>query len=185
MAWLDGLLAFTREDRQALSAARNAVEGIDHPAAPIITRTFGALSRLLAGSRGEAAESLATLQWQQTERVYRDIWEVPSLLPVGRLLAARWILAEGDSTQALRLLAWNRAFFQHSGTLITGMLSALITLERARIEEAIGEVRQARVDYQWFLRAYDQPVAQHRHLVDEAHAALKRLSGQQDLPAQR
>ena len=182
MAWLDGLLAFARGDRSALSAARHAVEGLG---APVTARTLRAMDLLLKGSRREAAESLAILQWQQTEKGYGDIWEVPSLLPVGRMLAAQWLIAEGDSSQALRLLAWTHAFFQHGGTPISGMFFGLIALERARIEETTGDIRQAQADYEWFLRAYDRPVAQHRHLVDEARAALKRLSGQQDPPARR
>jgi hypothetical protein len=139
----------------------------------------------LMGSRREAAEALSTLQWQQTERGYGDIFRIASLLPVGRMLAAQWLVAEGDSSQALRLLAWNHAFFQHEGSEFTAMLNGLIHLEQARIEEATGDIRQAQADYEWFLRAYDRPVAQHRHLVDEAQAALKRLSGQQDPPERR
>jgi len=62
------------------------------------------------------------------------------------------------------------------------VLSGLVYLERARIEEARGQGDLARSHYEQFLRSYDLPVAAHRHLVEEARAALRRLSGQGDPP---
>ena len=40
-----------------------------------------------------------------------------------------------------------------------------------------GRVELARDYYEQFLRRYDMPVEAHRHLVEEASAALARLSG--------
>jgi hypothetical protein len=182
MLWLDGLLAFTRQDRLALASTRAALGRMQDPGAGIAAHTLGAMDLALTGSMAKAAESLAALQGEQSERTYQDIQLLPSLLPVGRMLAARWLTTVGDTAQALRLLAWNDAFFLHLGSRFSSILSGPVSLERARLEEAHGQAEPARAHYERFLRLYDLPVPAQRHLVEEAKAALRRLSGQRDRP---
>jgi TolB-like protein/tetratricopeptide (TPR) repeat protein len=182
MLWLDGLLAFTGQNRPALASAHAALDRMQDPGARVAARTLGAMDLALTGSMVRAAESLAALQREQTERTYQDIQLLPSLLPVGRMLAARWLTMAGDTAQALRLLAWNDAFFFHLGSAFTSILSGPVSLERARLEEARGQTEAARAHYEHFLRLYDLPVPAQRHLVEEARAALRRLSGRRDRP---
>jgi hypothetical protein len=102
------------------------------------------------------------------------------------MLSARWLAMAGDTSQALRLLAWSDAFAIPDGPAGSGgafLLYGLGYLERARLEDARGQQGRARAHYERFLRFYDAPVAAHRHLVEEARAALRRLSGQGDPPA--
>ena len=94
-----------------------------------------------------------------------------------RLAAARWLGASGDADQAFRLLsAVDGPYLIHPGTAYIIMLSGLVDLERGRIEERLGHDDLARKYYREFLRIYDRPAAGHRHLVDEATAALARLA---------
>ena len=63
------------------------------------------------------------------------------------------------------------------------MAEPMAYLMLARIADAQGDTRSARDHYEQFLRRYDTPMPAQRHLVDEAHTALARLSGRQDPPA--
>jgi hypothetical protein len=65
------------------------------------------------------------------------------------------------------------------------MFASHAYLERARIEDARGNVPLAQEYYQEFLLRYDMPTPKQRHLVDEARAALARLSGERASPAER
>jgi len=60
------------------------------------------------------------------------------------------------------------------------MLTALVDLERGRIEEQKGRAGAARNYYREFLRRYDRPVIGHRQLVEEAKTAMVRLTGRGD-----
>jgi hypothetical protein len=51
----------------------------------------------------------------------------------------------------------------------------LAYLEQARVAEALGRDELAGTYYQRFLWRYDMPAESHRHLVEEARAALVRL----------
>jgi hypothetical protein len=57
------------------------------------------------------------------------------------------------------------------------VLSGPTYLARARLEELHGDPGRAREYYLQFLRRYDQPMPAQEHLVEEARAALARLSG--------
>jgi hypothetical protein len=61
-------------------------------------------------------------------------------------------------------------------------LRPLAELLQGRIEDGQGDTAAARHHYEDFLLRYDRPVQAHRHLVDEALAALARLSGRPALP---
>jgi hypothetical protein len=51
----------------------------------------------------------------------------------------------------------------------------------ARVEEAQRDTLRAMEHYQQFLKHYDSPMPAQRHLVDEAEAALMRLSGTREI----
>jgi hypothetical protein len=96
---------------------------------------------------------------------------------VNRLAAATWLLEAGDTAQAARLLTWHEAAIGAWLWSFTYAVTPLAYLMSARIEEAKGDTRSAARHYEQFLRRYDSPVPEQRHLVDEARAALRRISG--------
>jgi hypothetical protein len=96
---------------------------------------------------------------------------------VNRLAASRWLLAAGDTVAAGTILG---ELELADGRLI--YFGGPLYLARARINDALGRKEEARSDYTEFLRRYDLPSAFQRHLVDEARAALRRLSGRGDPP---
>ena len=174
IAWLDGLLAATRRDRGALGAARRALRASQDSGAVYLDRSLGAFELSLAGDTRKAATAMAALEWGMAEQWYPERWNRPAAMPVDRLAASQWLLAAGDTTQAARLLTWVDADFPSSG--YTGMVHALVELERGRIEDALGHGDLAREHYKEFLLRYDLPTGLHRHLVQEATAAVARLS---------
>jgi hypothetical protein len=171
LAWLDGELAAHRGDRSALAAARRAL-GEAGPDAALLNQSLAASELALMGDVRRAGQTLAALEWRLAERPIfnsaRETW----LMAFDRLAASRWLLAVGDTAQAARLLTWHEAVDASS---IAAVLAPLIYLERARIEEGRGEIEAARAHYRQFLRRYDLPNARHRHLLQEARAALGRL----------
>jgi hypothetical protein len=180
MAWLDGLLGYTERDHAQLDAARAAAGRIHDPGAALVASSLGALALALNNQTRQAGESLAALQWQQSERLYREASGIPELVPISRLIAARFRLEAGDSAEALRLLRWTDGWFIHSSASWTYRLRGPIHFERARIEEGLRQNSAARRDYELFLRYYVRPVPRLRPMVDSAHAALRRLAGLAD-----
>jgi hypothetical protein len=173
VAWLDGVLAARRGDRPALSAARAALRQAG-PDAALLDRSLAAFELALGGDTRGAGQALATLEWKLAERPIFGSSRETCLMAFNRLAASRWLLAAGDTAQAARLLTWHEAYDISS---IAAVLTPLVYLERARIEEARGQVELARAHYEQFLRRYDMPTPRHQQLVREAALALGRLSG--------
>jgi serine/threonine protein kinase len=179
-AWLDGVLAAARRDRASLSAARAALRGVDDPTVRLLDRSLAAFELEMTGARGRAARDLATLEWERPDLSEDGYDDHPWLLGVNRLAASRWLLAEGDTIEAARLLVWTDAFALSPGYLRAHSAMASITyLERARITDARGQANMARQYYQEFLRRYDMPAPRHTYLVNEAKLALTRLKGRE------
>jgi hypothetical protein len=106
-------------------------------------------------------------------------------IPVQRLAAGTWLLEAGDTAQAARLLTWHEAAVGAWTASFSYAVTPLAYLTLARIEEAQGQANPAREHYQQFLRRYDSAMPGQRHLVQEAEAALARLSASGDEPAPR
>jgi TolB-like protein len=178
LAWLDGLVAMTREDRAGLAAARAAVRSAgDTLVRPLGRTDLRPFELALRGDRRRAADSLASLEWSAADRNSWGWWMVAQPLQRGvdRLAAAGWLLEAGDTAQAVRLLAYHTAVSPPFGEKL--ILRPFVSLQLARIEDARGRVDEARRLYQEFLIWYDMPAPAHRHLVEEARSALARLSG--------
>jgi tetratricopeptide (TPR) repeat protein len=186
LPWLDGVLAYSKGDRHGIEQARQALRQRSTFSAPdlqkrarMVTsfndRSLAALELALKGDSGRAGRQLAALEWECA-----GIFTCPINnydLAVHHLAGARWLLAAGDTAQAVRLLLWPEAFQggpEWNGTLV---LTPLADLELARIHEARGAASQARERYQRFLRSHDAPMPSERHLVEDAQQALARLSG--------
>jgi hypothetical protein len=183
LAWLDGVLAAAGQDTNGLAAARVRLRRTGAEWATILDRSLSAFELALRGDPRGAATAMAALEWELAEG---SPWfafspRTPHVLlrGVDRMAAAEWLLAKGDSVQAVRLLQWHRTMPPLDDKF---PLAPLANLLQARIEDGQGDTAAARHDYQKFLVRYDLPVPAHRHLVNEARAAIARLSGAPSMP---
>jgi hypothetical protein len=170
LAWLDGVLAFTRGDRTALESATKEGLRTGRARADTLERSLSAFGRALAGDRAGAGRSLAALEWGCTEAA--SCTPYSPMIAVQRMAAATWLLESGDSAQAARLLVWHEAM--QPGWFLNFSFAAtpLAYLTLARIEDGQGKTASAKTHYEQFLRRYDSPLPAQRHLVSEARAAL-------------
>jgi tetratricopeptide (TPR) repeat protein len=174
VAWFDGLLAFARGDRRALQAARGAAAGSGHYQADRIERSLAAFESALSGNLKRAGQALA-----REDALCAEQEACSSFTPhvaIHRLAAAHWLQETGDEETAARLLRWQDANWIGWLWTLTYALAGPAYLTRARIEESRGGDSLAQEYYRQFLRRYDQPMPSQRHLVEEARAALVRLS---------
>jgi hypothetical protein len=188
LVWLDGMLAWAQGDRAGLESARGKLEQVDRvytswKNAPW-ERSLAAFQLALTGSTRQAGARLASLEWERAERPEEVMkGAFPNYLTgLDRLAASRWLLEAGDTAQAAGLLTWHEAWGGVSGSIGNSVFGSLAYLERARIEDSRGNAPLAQEYYQEFLVRHDMPTPKQRHLVDEARAALARLSGER-LPA--
>jgi hypothetical protein len=187
IVWLDGMLAWAQGDVAGLESARRELEKVDRvytswKNAPW-ERSLAAFQLALTGATRKAGFALAALEWERAENLSDGSFR-QYLTALDRLAASRWLLEAGDTAQAARLLTWNEAWGGTSGS-VGSMFASHAYLERARIEDARGNVPLAQEYYQEFLLQYDMPTPKQRHLVDEAREALARLSGERASPAER
>jgi TolB-like protein len=176
LAWLDGVLAATTLDTAGLVAARARLRVTGAKWTASLDRSLGAFESALRGNRRSAATAMAALEWELADGSpwFAGDPKTPHKLLRGmdRMAAAEWLLAEGDSAQATRLLSWHETFPPLDDK---APLAPLAYLLRASIEDGHGDVVAARRDYEQFLVRYDMPPPAHRHLVTEARAAIARL----------
>jgi hypothetical protein len=178
LAWLDGLLGFARGDRAAIETARKDVarsKWDNRDQLDLVARSLAAFDRALAGDRKRAGRELAALEEYCV--LHEDCGSGLPNIAVQRLFAAQWLKESGDLEQARRLLRWQDAPWFGWWTL-NYALGGPTFLARARIEETRADTAHAREYYRQFLRRYDQPMPSQAHRVEEARAALTRLSGQ-------
>jgi tetratricopeptide (TPR) repeat protein len=173
LAWLDGLLAFARQDPKGITQASEDARA--DPDAPVLRRSLAAFGRALSGNRAAAARELAEVEWAC---VNRRVCGAPRFsIPVHRLAAATWLLEAGDTAQAARLLTWHEAAVGAWTASFSYVVTPFAYLTLARIEEAQGKSRSAREHYAQFLRRFDAPMQTQVHLVEEARGAMARLGG--------
>ncbi|HSE47552.1 MAG TPA: protein kinase, partial [Gemmatimonadales bacterium] len=179
VAWADGMLAVCRRDRRGLAEARARLKQSGSREALFMERSLAGFELILQGAKQAAADSLAALDLAATGAeitVYHD----PYARSVTHLEASRLLLEQADTSRALKLLVWHEADIPASAEPPrTQMFAGLAYYKLAQIEEAQGRTDLARDHYQQFLRRYDMPPPAHQYLVDEANAALRRLSGEQ------
>ena len=182
LVWSDGILAFLQHDSGALAAARVALRASGNSGDTLLDRSLAAFGLDLQGAKRAAADSLLG----PSDRYARSIVDLGFRDPYARsfvhLEGAGLSLVLGDTSRALRLLTWHEADPGGGRGLEFQLFAPIAYLYMARIADAQGRVAEAQEDYHQFLRRYDMPVPSLRGLVDEANAALKRLSGQGDLP---
>ena len=177
VAWLDGVAAAGRGDRQALSQARIALRQAGVSSGSALGRSLAAFESAARGETRDAGEAMARLEWQQAALGAPEFVLHPFAIPLNRIAAARWLVEAGDPAQAERLLTWvDGPYSLHPATPYSVMLTGLVNLQRARIEQSTGRIQRAMRHYGDFVRRYDRPVARHQRLVAEANAALKLIS---------
>lgn len=85
-------------------------------------------------------------------------------------------IPRGRPCRALPPLYWAEAWYTGVAVAEVAMVvGGIASLQRARVEEALGRRADATRHYADFLRWYDMPNARQRHLVTEAQQALVRL----------
>jgi len=179
LAWLDGMLAVTKQDGRALAIARQMLGGEDTTSTRMLGRSLAAFADAVAGNRDRAADSLVALERERAEKGLAR-WASdphPFLTAVNRLAAGRWLRERGEAGEAARLLTWHEAVLYplRETRQANAAVDGLAYLERARAADALGQKNVARDYYQRFLVRYDAPTLLHRHLVDEATDAIRRL----------
>jgi serine/threonine-protein kinase len=178
LAWLDGILAYTRGDRATLGRARESLRASPDTAARDLERSLAGFETYLRGDHSRAAADLGRLERERAQ-LQRDDDAHPLLAGINRLAAGRWLAAAGDTARALSLLHWTETVLApHGKWIVTNhMLSGPALLEQARLEEGQGRTEEARRAYSRFLEWYQLPGTRELRLVDEAHSALARLAG--------
>lgn len=122
---------------------------------------------------------LRALEVERWEQWWPGAHAHPYLVVFNGLAAARWLLMAGDTVAAVQLLGALETC--PSMACVVGLVvSGPISIEQARIAEASGRTKRAELYYLTFLQSYDMPVEAHRQLMDEANAALARLSGSRE-----
>jgi hypothetical protein len=178
IAWLDGIVAVSRQDRTALHQARLALHAVRAPSTAPLDRSLAGFEHALAGSRIAAAESLSALELELADR--NGPSEAgkahPFFAGVDRLAAARWLSEAGEQDHAARLLRWCEAMPSQKWFEIlqaTRVLGGVTTFERGQVEAAAGRAASAQAFYRRFLADYDMPPPAHRWMVEAAQSALR------------
>ena len=173
LAWLDGVLAVTRHDRDGLVKARERLRLTDTVSTDLLDRTLGAFEADFSGERALAARTLASTNWQNPDLLVPGYGAHPYVIAVSRLTAARWLAEEGALADADRLLMWFEAMWAQDGYRpARRVLGPLAVIERARIAARQYRRADAARSYAEFLRRYDAPVPAHAPLAEEARRAL-------------
>ena len=174
LAWVDGLLAATRRDPAALARARGTLRQTGAADVGLLDSSLAAFAADLAGDRRRALELMLALENDRSRFTDSHAF----LTGVNRLTASQWLAAGGDAAKAARLLTWHEAIGNPGAHSLhaNALLAPFAYLARARISDAQGQSATARAYYERFLSNYDAPVQAHRGLVEEARAALTRMT---------
>ena len=178
LAWLDGLVAFAEADRASLDAARERLVGSEGRFTEDLAGSLDAFATALDGDSASAGRRLAALEWNALDRFAPRGRSHPWVAGVNRLASARWLAADGDTAQALRLLGWEEATLPESsrGLWPLGIaLSPHASLLRARLYDGLGDAERAAFHYGTVLRRYDLAEGPGAARLREARAFLERL----------
>ncbi len=149
-----------RGDTATLDRATAFFEGVERPYATAASRAYRALAV------GDSADALQQLSELRTWPYYYVHYE--------RLQQAQLLAASGRHEEAAQLLdewRWPLEGFPHAGMV-------LWALERARANDVSGNRDAAVEDYSYVLDAWRRGDPEVQAYVDEARAALQRLTGE-------
>ncbi|MGH7578041.1 MAG: protein kinase domain-containing protein [Longimicrobiales bacterium] len=178
LAWLDGILAYVREDSVGLARARDMLSGSSAIFAEALQESLAAFARDAAGDRAGAARELARLEEDNTNLGRPPPLDAryPFLVPVNRLVAARWLRETDGDHEAARLLAFAEATRTEWPTPMNVTFGSIGLVDRAEIAEAQGQTVRARSYYSRFIERHDMPVPELLPLVEKARAGFQRLT---------
>ena len=118
-------------------------------------------------------------EWNAVEPFDGDgLDEHAYLRSVNRIATSRWLLANGDTTRAQRLLHWHEGCCDGWFGLAGATFAPIAYLMLGQIEEARGHDEVARAYYHQVLQRYDMPMPALRQIVTDAEAGLARLEGE-------
>ncbi len=161
LAWLDGFAAYVDGDVGRIGTAREALSRDSELAAP--------LRALELAAQGRPVIAADTLIGKEAEL---HMQEAPLARGIARIEAAKWLLAAGDTSRAVRLLRFPLSGPTNSAALLRSPpLAPYALMELARIAAAQGDKELARAHYRQFLVRYDMPPPAHQAWVEEARAA--------------
>ena len=177
LAWLDGVLAVAGHDLNGLTAARVALKRSGGAWTSYLDRSLGAFQLALEGDRRSAASAMAALEWELADGTPHFVSRATPhalLRGVDRLAAAEWLQEAGRGAEALPLLRWHRTFPNFEDKSLSHR-SPSCSRPGSRPHSATPPRPGAH--YALFLKSYDMPTPNSRHLVAEARDALERLTG--------
>jgi serine/threonine protein kinase/TolB-like protein len=180
LAWLDGIQGYTSRDPGALNHARQRLQASGSEYVDLLDRSLGSFQLALTGRPDRAAQALAQVEWESAEQGLHNGYAQyhPFFNAVNRLSAAPWLLASGDTAQAVRLLRWYQAdlYFPVHQFLATvnQTVEPVALFEQAQIEAALGQTTTAAALYRDFIHRYDLARGNWGAHVEEAIAALER-----------
>ena len=174
LAWVDGLLAVSRRDAQALDRARSELNRL---VAPDVSRMDSSLIAFARELAGDVRQALGILLALEDGRFYISNGH-PYLTGVNRITASQWLVAAGDTTRATRLLTWHEAIGDQGAhaTHATTVLAPFAYFARARIHDRLGDRDAARRLFTSYLRNHDAPEPAFYRQRNEARTALSRLT---------
>lgn len=179
LAWLDGVAAYASRDAAGLQAARQRLSPGESPLLRLLDGSLQALGTALEGRPLKAGRDIVALEDGAADRLLQGSYSRlhPYLSSVHRVLAARWLLEEGDAAEAARLMTFYEAVLPGAPPLeaVNRTVGMLGLYERARAEEAMGRHAEARRHYALFLEHVQRPVPALEPRVSDARVRLARL----------
>ena len=178
LAWIEGVIAAAIADRAGVTRAREALRATTGSLTSELDAALGGIDLWLSGDQPGAARVLDSLSLARGRlSATRFANEYPTFDMVLRLAAARSTLATGDTTAALRNLAYFDMWGMTNSAIATTVFSPLADYERARIAQAQGRSDDARRYYERLLEIYTHPPEAHADMMDDARKQLARLGG--------
>ncbi len=160
LAWLDGVVAAARGDRDRLRASRGRVMVEDSVTGPWLARSLAAFELALGGEWAAAVDSMIAVERERAEEYgFKSMANLhPFTIALNRLALGEWALRGGEPRRALAWLTWYESiqFPAYLAAHADATLAGPAALLRARLAQQLGRQNEARVHARAFLRLYDQ-----------------------------
>src|SRR5690606_12514322 len=109
--FLDGIAAAMNGRAREAAVAQQALVASTEPGAVAAAEALTAHLTVLSGDTAAAGRAMAALEWRRANLPGIGEGEFPSVTPLDRIFAARWLAASGNLTEAGRLLRFVDAPF--------------------------------------------------------------------------
>ena len=167
--WGEGIAAIVTKDSLRFMRALQTVSDTAEQVERVINRSLRALWR---ERHTGAADSLRALE----DGLIREGGVFLSALPIHRAAIGRTLMREGDAEHAAFYLRWSDGLsFEERMILIEAATEGLLSFERGRVAEALGDSRAAALHYSRFLMNVDRPPAAVAAQMADARTRLDAL----------